>query len=120
MRIKGVGNVKISEILEGYTKEGKAAIKAGEISWEEVAFEYKADLVAEGSKIGGYPDTFWINYRRIPMELKDKLTPSELAELVDALYDSYKDGEEDGWNKAEKLREINEKREEERKERSNK
>ena len=43
-------------------------------------------------EVGKFDDTFRANYKRIPLTLKEKLTPSELAELTEAFYECYGDG----------------------------
>lgn len=74
------------------TKEGWEAVNAGEISMEELGVMYKLDQVKKVCSIGRYSDTFRANYSRIPDNLKEKLTPEELAELVEAFYKCYGDG----------------------------
>jgi hypothetical protein len=53
---------------------------------------YKYKLIKKACKIGSCNDTFVVNYNRIPDNLKEKLTPEELAELVEAFYKCYGDG----------------------------
>ena len=53
---------------------------------------YKLEQAKKSCKIGKYHDTFAANYSRIPDGLKEKLTPQELAELVEAFYKCYGDG----------------------------
>lgn len=74
------------------TKEGREAVNAGEISMEELGVMYKLDQVKKVCSIGRYSDTFRANYSRIPDNLKEKLTPEELVELVEAFYKCYGDG----------------------------
>ena len=75
------------------TKEGREAVNAGEISMEELGIMYKLEQVKKVCSIGRYSDTFRVNYSRIPDSLKEKLTPEELAELVEAFYKCYGDRE---------------------------
>ena len=44
------------------------------------------------SKIGSFENTFYEIYKWIPESLFDKLTPDELANLVDSFYDCYSAG----------------------------
>ena len=74
------------------TREGKEAVKNGEITEGELGTMYKLEQVKKVCKFGGFGDTFAVNYDRIPSDLKEKLTPQELAELVEAFYKCYGDG----------------------------
>lgn len=87
VKINGIGTVKKEEILNVLTNEGREALKNGEITLEEAGQLYKLELVKKHSKVGGYGDTFNANFERIPDSLKDKLSPEELGELVDAFYE---------------------------------
>lgn len=91
MKINGVGNVNKKDILSIFTREGKEAIKEGIITWEEAVNEYKEYLVKKVCKIGEFNDMFNKNYARIPGNLKDKLTPEELGQLVEAFNKCYND-----------------------------
>ena len=92
MKINGIGIVNKKEAMSILTKEGREAVNAGEISIEELGEMYKLEQVKKACKIGKYHDTFAANYSRIPDSLKEKLTPEELAELVEAFYKCYGDG----------------------------
>lgn len=92
MKINGIGIIKKSDAMAILTKEGRMAVMAGEITMQELGEMYKLEQVKKACKIGRYGDTFTVNYRRIPDSLKDKLTPTELAELVEAFYNCYGDG----------------------------
>lgn len=89
MKINGIGAVKKEEILKILTDEGRESLKNGEITLEEAGWFYKLELIKKHSRIGGYGDTFNASFARIPDSLKDKLSPEELGELVDAFYDCY-------------------------------
>ncbi len=89
MKINGIGTVRKEEILKILTDEGRESLKSGEITLEEAGQAYKLELVKKHSKVGGYSDTFNANFERIPDSLKDKLSPEELGELVDAFYECY-------------------------------
>ena len=92
MKINGIGQVSKETVLSILTKDGMDAIESGEMTIEEVAEMYKLEQVKKASKIGRCGDTFSANYRRIPETLKEKLSPAELGELVDAFYHCYGDG----------------------------
>lgn len=92
MKINGVGIVSKKEVMSILTAAGKAAVKNGEITAEELASMYKLELVKKACSLGRYPETFQANYERIPDELKSKLTPDELAKLAEAFYKCYGDG----------------------------
>lgn len=92
MRINGIGTIKKSEAMAILTREGREAVKAGEITLEELGQMYKMEQVKKCSKIGSCGDTFRANYNRIPDDLKDELTPDQLGRLVDSFYQCYGDG----------------------------
>lgn len=92
MKIKGIGTVKKEDAMSILTRDGKEAVKAGEITLEELGEMYKLELVKKASKIGNISDTFSENYKRIPQEILDKLNPEEIAMLVDSFYSCYSDG----------------------------
>lgn len=84
MRINGIGMVRKDEALKILTREGREAVKSGEITLEELGQMYKLEQVKKSSKIGRCGDTFRVNYDRIPDDLKDQLTPDQLGRLTDA------------------------------------
>lgn len=92
MKITGIGVVSKKEVMSILTKEGREAVKSGEITTEELGEMYKLEQVKRACKIGKFGDTFSVNYNRIPDSLKEKLTTQELAELVEAFYKCYGDG----------------------------
>lgn len=92
MKINGMGNASKKEVESILTRDGRQALKDGNMTWEEAGEMYKLHLVQRASKIGSCGDTFSANYRRIPEEIADKLSPEEIAALVDAFYDCYSDG----------------------------
>ena len=92
MKIKGIGTIKKSEAMAILTREGREAVKAGEITLEDLCQIYKLEQVKKCSKIGSCGDTFRVNYDRIPEELKEELTPEQLGRLTDAFYQCYGDG----------------------------
>ena len=95
MRINGIGMVRKDEALKILTREGREAVKSGEITLEELGQMYKLEQVKKSSKIGRCGDTFRVNYDRIPDDLKDQLTPDQLGRLTDAFYECYGDGKKD-------------------------
>ena len=95
MRINGIGMVRKDEALKILTREGREAVKSGEITLEELGQMYKLEQVKKSSKIGRCGDTFRVNYDRIPDDLKDQLTPDQLGRLTDAFYECYGQGKND-------------------------
>lgn len=92
MRINGIGQVRKEKAMEILTREGREAVKSGEITLEELGRMYKLSQVKKCSVIGTCTDTFHTNYARISDDLKDELTPDQLGRLVDAFYRCYGDG----------------------------
>lgn len=92
MRIKGIGVVKKEDAMSILTREGKEAVKSGEITLEELGEMYKLEMVKKASKIGTFGDTFRESYKWIPDDLKDELTPEQLGKLTDAFYECYGSG----------------------------
>lgn len=95
MRINGIGTVKKEVAMNILTREGREAVKSGEITPEELGQMYKLEQIKKASKIGRCGDTFRANYDRIPEDLKDQLTPDQLGRLTDAFYECYGDGKND-------------------------
>lgn len=89
MRIKGIGTISKEKAMEILTREGKEAVKSGEITLEELGEMYKLEMVKRASKIGSFGDTFRESYKWIPEELKEELTPEQLGKLVDQFYECY-------------------------------
>lgn len=92
MKIEGIGNVSKATMMEILTEDGRKSVKSGDISLSDLAGMYKLELAKKESSIGKYPDTFRSNFERIPSGLFDKLSPAEIASLVDAFYKCYGDG----------------------------
>lgn len=92
MNIPGIGVVKKEEAMSILTKEGRKAVRSGLITTRELGEMYKLELVKKASKCGNFCDTFAVNYSRIPDGLKEKLSPEELGQLVDAFRKCYGDG----------------------------
>lgn len=95
MRINGIGTVRKEEAMKILTREGREAVKSGDITLEELGQMYKLEQVKKSSKIGICGDTFRANYDRIPEDLKDQLTPDQLGRLTDAFYECYGEGKND-------------------------
>lgn len=93
MKINGIGTIKKEEAMGILTKEGREAVESGEITTQELGAMYKLEMIKKASKIGKYGDTFSQNYKRVPEKIAEKLSPEEIAELVDNFYDCYSDGE---------------------------
>lgn len=89
MRIKGIGTISKEKAMEILTREGKEAVKSGEITLEELGEMYKLEQIKKASKIGSFGDTFRESYKWIPDELKEELTPEQLGKLTDAFYECY-------------------------------
>lgn len=92
MRIEGIGVINKNKALSILTKEGREAVKAGEITIGELGEMYKLELVKKNSKIGNMGDTFRESYKWIPEELKKQLAPEQLGDLVDSFYNCYSAG----------------------------
>ena len=92
MKINGIGIVSKKVAMEILTREGREAVKNGDITLEELGAMYKLKQVKKCSKIGTFGDTFHANYDRIPDNLKESLSPEDLGSLVDAFYQCYGDG----------------------------
>lgn len=92
MRIEGIGVINKNKALSILTKEGREAVKAGEITIEELGEMYKLELVKKNSKVGNMEDTFQESYKWIPEELKKQLAPEQLGDLVDSFYSCYSAG----------------------------
>lgn len=96
MKINGIGTVKKEEAMSILTAEGKRAVKAGEITTEELGEMYKLEMVKRASQFKRNQELFWVNYNRIPKEIANKLSPEDIANLVDAFYQCYRDGKAEG------------------------
>lgn len=92
MKINGIGTVKKEKAMEILTKEGRDAVKSGEITTEELGEMYKLHLIKKASRIGNCGDLFRVIYSWIPETVADKLSPEEVASLVDAFYQCYGQG----------------------------
>jgi hypothetical protein len=95
IEIKGIGFVKKDDAMSILTREGKEAVKRGEITLEELGKMYKLELIKKTSKVGCFGNTFRESYKWIPDDLKDELTPGQLAELTDAFHECYGAGKND-------------------------
>lgn len=89
MKIKGIGVVKKQDAMSILTREGREAVKSGDITLEELGEMYKLEMVKRSSKIGRNSDTFRESYKWIPNDLKEQLTPEQLGNLVDSFYECY-------------------------------
>lgn len=92
MKINGIGTIRKQDAMRILTREGREAVKAGEITIEELGDMYKLEMVKKASKIGSMGDTFRESYKWIPEELKEELTPEQLGKLVDQFYNCYSAG----------------------------
>ena len=54
MKINGIGTIKKEEAMKILTREGREAVKSGEITTEELGRMYKLEMVKKLSKIGKY------------------------------------------------------------------
>lgn len=89
MKIAGIGTISKEKVMSILTREGREAVKSGDITLEELGDMYKLEMVERSSKIGNYGDTFRESYKWIPEELKEELAPEQLGKLVDAFYECY-------------------------------
>jgi len=74
------------------TSEGRAALKDGDLSWEEAAASYKVDVARNRSKIGAFGGTFSAVLDEVPESVFNALTGEQLAEVIDALKGAYDKG----------------------------
>lgn len=96
MKINGIGTISKDKAMEILTREGREAVKAGEITAEELGEMYKLEMVKKASKIGRNSDTFRESYKWIPEDLKEELTPEQLGRLTDAFHECYGAGKNFG------------------------
>ncbi len=89
MRIAGIGTVKKEDAMSILTREGREAVKTGDITLEELGEMYKLEQVKKASTIGSMGDTFQASYKWIPDDLKKQLTPEQIGKLVDSFYECY-------------------------------
>lgn len=89
MKIKGIGTIRKEDAMSILTREGREAVKSGDITLEELGEMYKLEMVKKASKIGRSGDTFRASYKWIPDDLKEELTPEQLGKLVDSFYECY-------------------------------
>ena len=89
MKIKGIGTIRKEDAMSILTREGREAVKSGDITLEELGEMYKLEMVKKASKIGNNGDTFRESYKWIPEELKEELAPEQLGKLVDAFHECY-------------------------------
>ena len=75
--------------LSVFTDTTKECVQAGEMTISDLIAMDKYEKVRKFSIVGSYGDTFRSNLDRIPEGLFEKLTPEELAALVDAFYQCY-------------------------------
>ena len=94
MTINGIGRVSKKEAMSILTRDGREAVKDGEITEEQLAGMYKLEMVRKASKIGNMQEAFNTSYDRVPKGIKE-LSPELIASVVDALYDAYNDGKND-------------------------
>ena len=91
MKIKGIGTISKKEAMSILTREGREAVKNGDITTQELGEMYKLEQVKRACKIGTCGDTFRTCYNRIPESLKEDLAPAQLGLLVDSFYNCYSD-----------------------------
>lgn len=92
MKIKGIGTIRKEDAMSILTREGRKAVKSGDITLEELGDMYKLEMVKRSSRIGRNGDTFRESYKWIPDDLKEELTPEQLGKLVDSFYECYAAG----------------------------
>lgn len=78
--------------LSLFTNEAKVSAQSGDLTIKELSDMSKYQNIKKISKIGEFGETFSQNFQRIPESIFDKLTAKDLADLVDALYDTYGEG----------------------------
>ena len=82
----------LSSALGCSVEDAKQSLKNGELDLHDLLRMDKYQKIKKLSKIGSFENTFYANYKWIPESLFDKLTPDELANLVDSFYDCYSAG----------------------------
>lgn len=95
MKIKGIGTISKEKAMEILTKEGRKAVRDGEITTKELGEMYKLEQIKNASKVGSFGSTFRGAFKWIPRELKEELTPEQLGKLTDAFYECYGAGKND-------------------------
>lgn len=95
MKIKGIGTISKEKAMEILTREGRKAVRDGEITTEELGEMYKLQKVKEACAIGTCADSFSSSYKWVPDELKEELTPEQLGKLTEAFYKCYGAGKND-------------------------
>lgn len=83
-------------ILDHLTAEGRDALAAGEITWNEADASYKFQAVKRLSQWGTYNDTFSALWGRIPEEVEQICSVEALVELIDNIKAAYDDGVKHG------------------------
>ena len=83
-------------ILDHLTADGRDALAAGEMTWNEADASYKFQTVKRRSKCGSYNDIFSSIWGRIPEEVEEACSVEALTELVDNIKAAYDDGVEHG------------------------
>nr|DAG81499.1 MAG TPA: helix-turn-helix domain protein [Caudoviricetes sp.] len=78
--------------LNIFSAEVRQSIKDGKMDLHDLLRMDKYQKIKKLSKIGNFESTFYENYKWIPEELFDKLTPEDLANLVDRFYECYSAG----------------------------
>ena len=96
MKIKGIGTIRKEDAMSILTREGRKAVKSGDITLEQLGDMYKLEMVKRSSKIGRNSDTFRESYKWIPEDLKEELAPEQLGKLVDSFYECYGAGKNFG------------------------
>ena len=81
-------------ILDHLTAEGRDALVAGEMTWNEADASYKFQTVKRLSKWGAYNDVFSALWGRIPEEVEETCSVEALTELIDSIKAAYDDGVE--------------------------
>lgn len=95
MKIKGIGTISKEKAMEILTREGRKAVRDGEITTKELGEMYKLEQIKKASKVGNFGRTFRGSFKWIPEELKEELTPEQLGKLTDAFYKCYGAGKND-------------------------
>ncbi len=80
------------KILDHLTAEGRDALAAGEMTWNEADASYKFQTVKRLSKWGTYNDTFSALWSRIPEEVEETCSVEALTELINNIKAAYDDG----------------------------
>lgn len=98
MKINGIENVTVKEMMSILTKDGKESYKNGSITKEDLVDMYRTHAIKKLSKIGSNGDTFNVNLKHVPDNIYYHCSFQQIADVVDALYEAYGRGKNEKKN----------------------